>query len=85
MAKDPAFLFYYQDFIVGTTFMSNAETGAYIKTLCHLADKGTITDVQVAIICNKNVEMTMTIIEKLQCAEEGVYYSKRLKSFRPLA
>lgn len=80
MAKDPAFLFYYQDFIVGTTFMSNAEVGAYIKTLCHLADKGTITDVQVAIICNKDIEMTLVIIDKLQCAEEGIYYSKRLNT-----
>jgi len=78
MAKDPAFLFYYQDFIVGTTFMSNAETGAYIKTLCHLADKETITDVQIAMICDKDIEMAMKIIEKLHCIKEGIYCSKRL-------
>jgi len=80
MAKDPAFLFYYQDFIVGTTFMSNAEAGAYIRTLCHLADKGKITDVQIAMICDENIEMAMKIIEKLECLKEGIYYSKRLNT-----
>ena len=78
MAKDPAFLFYYQDFIVGTAFMTNAETGAYIKTLCHLADKGTITDVQIATICNKDTEMALKVMEKLQIVKEGVYCSRRL-------
>ncbi len=43
MAKDPAFLFYYQDFLVGTTFMTLEERGAYITLLCYLADKGKIT------------------------------------------
>lgn len=78
MAKDPAFLFYYQDFIVGTTFLSNAETGAYIRVLCHLADKGEITDVQIAMICDKDTEMAMVVISKLKCISEGVYYSPRL-------
>jgi len=44
MAKDPAFLFYYQDFLVGTTFMTLEEKGAYITLLCHLADKGSLTE-----------------------------------------
>lgn len=78
MAKDPAFLFYYQDFIVGTLFMSNEETGVYIKTLCHLADKGTITDVQIVMLCEKNTDMALTIMDKLEIITEGVYCSKRL-------
>ena len=41
--KDPAFLFYYQDFLVGTSFMSNEVIGAYIKILCYQADKGSIS------------------------------------------
>jgi len=84
MAKDPAILFYYQDFIVGTTFMTNAETGAYIRTLCHLADKGTITDVQIAMICGKDIEMSMRVMEKLECIKEGVYCSRRLNIERKL-
>lgn len=34
MAKDPAFLFYVQDFIMGTMLMSHEEVGIYIRLLC---------------------------------------------------
>lgn len=34
MSKDPAFLFYSSDFLTGTMFMSNEQTGIYIKLLC---------------------------------------------------
>ena len=44
MADDPAFLFYYQDFLVGTSFMTLEERGAYITLLCHLADKNSISE-----------------------------------------
>ncbi len=42
MNKLPAFLLYATDFIVGTAEMGLAETGAYIKLLCHQWDKGTL-------------------------------------------
>lgn len=44
MGKDPAFLFYYQDFLVGTSFMTLEETGAYIKLLCFQAAKGHLSE-----------------------------------------
>ena len=47
MAKDPAFLFYYQDFLVGTSFMTLEEIGAYIKLLCFLADRKSLTETQI--------------------------------------
>lgn len=34
MKKDPAFLFYSKDFITGCTFLSNEQTGIYIRLLC---------------------------------------------------
>jgi hypothetical protein len=40
MGKDPAFLLYFRDFLVSTAFMTNAEVGAFIRGLCHQADKG---------------------------------------------
>ena len=36
--KSPAFQFYAKDFLTGTTAMSNAATGAYIRLLCHAWD-----------------------------------------------
>ena len=51
MAKDPAFLFYYQDFLVGIDDMSNEEAGAYIRCLCHQAAKSTISEKHMMKIC----------------------------------
>lgn len=34
MSKDPSFLLYTGDFIVGTMFMSNEDVGIYIRLLC---------------------------------------------------
>jgi len=42
--KDPAFLFYFQDFLVGTSFMTLEEIGAYIKILCFQADRGPLRE-----------------------------------------
>ena len=51
MSKDPAFLFYYQDFLVGTDDLTNEEVGAYIRCLCHQAAKGSVTEKHMKKIC----------------------------------
>lgn len=40
--KPPAFQLYARDFLTGTTAMSNAATGAYIRLLCHAWDANPI-------------------------------------------
>ena len=42
--KDPAFLFYSQDWIVGTIFMTMEEKGVYITLLAHQHQKGYLTN-----------------------------------------
>jgi len=42
--KDPAFLFYPEKFINGTMFMTNEQTGKYIKLLCHEHQNGGLID-----------------------------------------
>ena len=76
--KDPAFLFYYQDFLVGTAFMSNEEVGAYIRVLSHLADKNTLTLDQIKSIC-VNETITAVIVQKLLLDKNGGYFSLRLR------
>jgi len=44
MAKAPAFQFYAGDFLTGTTLMSNAEVGLFIRLLCLQAEHGSIPD-----------------------------------------
>ena len=76
--KDPAFLFYYQDFLVGTTFMSNEEVGAYIRVMAHLADKDTLTKDHILNICTNEI-IANAIMNKLQQDENGEYFSPRLR------
>lgn len=77
MAKDPAVLFYYQDFLVGTEFMSDDEVGKYIKILCHLADKGRLTKNHILNICKTSV-IAENILEKLKVDSGGFYYNQRM-------
>lgn len=78
MPKDPAFLFYYQDFMFGTTFMTNEQRGAYIALICHAADKGTLTEAQMKIICSSQAVFDV-VSEKFIRDENGRYYHKRVR------
>lgn len=78
MAKDPAILFYYQDFLTGTSFMTDSEVGQYIKILCHLADKDRLTKKQVLSICKASA-IPENIQDKLLVDSEGYFYQKRMK------
>jgi hypothetical protein len=78
--KDPAVLFYFQDFLVGTEFMTDEEVGKYIRILCHQADKGALTLPQLKRICSGNVPEA--IMEKLLQDEGGKYYQERMRSER---
>lgn len=78
MRKDPAVLFYYSDFLVGTEFMTDEEVGKYIRLLCHQADKGRLTKKQVQSVCKANA-IPESILEKLTIDESGLYYQKRME------
>ena len=43
-SKDPAFLFYASDFMMGTTFFSNEQVGKYIRLLCAQHQHGGMID-----------------------------------------
>ena len=76
--KDPAFLFYYQDFLIGTEFMTAEEVGLYIRILCHLADKETLKEEHMLSIC-KGYVFTKPLQEKFLIDENGFFYNKRLR------
>lgn len=40
MAKDPAFIFYPQDFVMGTMFMTDEQVGKYVRLLCAQHQQG---------------------------------------------
>lgn len=51
MAKDPAFLFYYDRFIMGTYTMTDEQVGKYIRLMCIQANKGYVTEKDMLHIC----------------------------------
>lgn len=78
MNKDPAFLFYSSDFLVGTMLMNYEEIGKYIKLLAYIHTKGgSITEKEFYQVCNKD---DVVIIEKFKVDGEGNYYNERLLS-----
>jgi len=79
MAQDPAFLFYYQDFLVGTDDMDNDEVGAYIRCLCHQAAKGCISEKHMMKICLRQ-DVYETVSRKFVRGEDGNYCNDRLAS-----
>jgi uncharacterized protein YdaU (DUF1376 family) len=78
MAKDPAFLFYYQDFLVGTQFMSDEAVGVYIRLLCHQADKGSLTSKHIKSICSDCSDKD-EILEKFKKDSNGTFFNVRLR------
>ena len=76
MGKDPAVLFYYESFMVGTQFMSDEEVGKYIRLLCCQFDKGHLSKELVLTVCKAN-EIPMGIKTKLLIDDDGLYFNER--------
>ena len=75
MAKDPAVLFYTSDFLVGTMFFTDEQTGKYIKLLCYQHQKGRLTEKDMLKICK---EYDKDIFNKFLKDEDGLYYNERM-------
>lgn len=82
-SKDPAFLFYPSDFILGTYTMSDEQVGKYIRLLCLQFSKGgklTYDDILKVLDKDENElgRKDREILEKFKIDEEGLYYNQRL-------
>ena len=79
MSKDPAFLFYHQDFFTGVSDMTNEEAGAYIRCMCIQASKNGISEKHMTIICQSQ-EVHNTIKSKFVLnPETNLFENLRLK------
>jgi hypothetical protein len=74
--KDPAFLFYSNDFLSGTMLMTDEQIGKYIKLLCLQHQKGHLKEKDMLNICKTYDE---DIFSKFIQDEEGLYYNERLE------
>lgn len=78
MAKDPAFLFYYQDFLVGTSDFTNEQVGAYIRCLCIQAAKGGISEDHMIKICESQANHEIIKKKFVWYPEERCFRNDRL-------
>ncbi len=74
--KDPAFLFYPNDFTIGTQFFTDEQTGKYIRLLCAQHQHGHLTEKQVlSIIQSHDPEIML----KFNTDDNGKFFNERLE------
>lgn len=76
MSKDPAVLFYTQDFLVGTTFMNHEQRGKYITLLCLQHQKGVLSEKDMLHICGTYDE---DVFAKFVRDDQGNFFNERMK------
>jgi hypothetical protein len=74
--KDPAFLFYSQDFIVGTLAMPFDERGKYITLLCYQHQTGRMSEETIRLLVGSVSDMLRL---KFQQDENGLFFNERLE------
>lgn len=75
MAKDPAFLFYSNDFLSGTFTMSDEQVGKYVRLLCLQHQKKELTENDMLNICKSYDE---DVYSKFIKTKRNTFYNKRL-------
>ena len=75
MAKDPAVLFYTNDFLAGTYTMTDEQVGKYIRLLCLQHQKYTLTKEDMKNICKT---YDKCIYDKF-VQNDGLFYNQRMR------
>lgn len=76
MARDPAFLFYSQDFYTGVSTMSFEDRGKYITILCLMHQQGRLSEESISFIVGL---VSVNLKSKFCIDENGFWYNKRLE------
>ena len=75
-SKDPAFLFYSQDFLTGTQVMTFEDRGKYITVLALMHQHGRLEEKTIRIVVDSISE---DLKRKFQIDENGLWFNKRLE------
>ena len=76
MSKDPAFLFYPNDYIGGTMGMTFEEKGAYMEVLMMQFNRGHMTEHMIGQTIG---QLWVNIKDKFDKDDKGLYFNKRLE------
>jgi uncharacterized protein YdaU (DUF1376 family) len=82
MAKDPAVLFYVQDFLVGVSFLTPLQKGHYITLLCHQqqSETGSLSEDQVKALIGKDYAKQWPVLSQKFKMDENGYYNERMRT-----
>lgn len=75
--KDPAFLFYSADFLVGVSDLTMEERGQYITLLCLQHQKGRLNERTISLSIPN---VSQYVLDKFDKDENGLFYNKRVES-----
>lgn len=75
MAKDPAFLFYSNDFLTGVSDLTMEERGQYITLLCLQHQKGPLSPKSISLALGK---ASVDVLSKFSQDDNGNYFNERL-------
>lgn len=80
MSKDPAFLFYPNDFTTGTQFFSDQQVGIYVRILCAQHQHGHLNKSQMQKLCDgiTDADAKSEILAKFSIDSNGHYFNQRL-------
>ena len=77
MSKDPAFLFYTNDFYSGIADLTMEERGQYITLMCLQHTKGHLSD---KIIKLNVPNVSPDVMDKFEKDDDGLFFNKRLEN-----
>jgi uncharacterized phage protein (TIGR02220 family) len=75
--KDPAFLFYSNDFLTGTLIMPFDERGKYITLLCYQHQNGRMNEETIRLLVGS---ISDNLKSKFKQDSNGLFYNERLES-----
>lgn len=78
MSKDPAFLFYPKDFLMGCSDLTFEERGQFITLLCYQHQKGHLTPKMIKLLCHGNA--TADVLANFEQDENGDFFNARLEN-----
>lgn len=76
MAKDPAFLFYSQDFFTGVADLTFEDRGKFISILCLMHQKGRLKEETIRFLVGS---VSVSLKSKFLVDENGFWYNQRLE------
>lgn len=78
MSKDPAALFYFNDWMGGTATLTRHQKGCYIDLLCVQFNSGPLSLDEIKTVLGSDFGSSWPAIQKKFKSENGLYFNERL-------